>query len=136
MRKILFIDDENTVKPLISQLERSFDFEVTFLQDYRQIDNELQKEYDAVVLDIMMPLNPNDTYLSDEEQAQTNNGRKTGIVLFDKIRIQYPRMPIVFYSEMRGKISCDECAVIVNKPERAQSVAKTINDLIEKVSNS
>jgi CheY-like chemotaxis protein len=135
MRKILFIDDEDTVIPLISQLESFYNFGVTFLQDYRQIDNELQqKEYDAVVLDIMMPLKDEDTYFSEEEKVKTNKGRKTGIVLFDKIREQYPRLPVVFYSAIRGRISCDECAVVVNKPERAQSIAKTINDLIEKVS--
>lgn len=134
MRKILFIDDERiTTEALISQLESSFKFDVTFLQDYRHIDIELQKKCDAIVLDVMMPIL--DSYFSEEEKIKTNNGRKTGIVLFDKIRIQHPRLPIVFYSAMRERISCDECTVIVNKPERAQTIAIIINDLIERVSS-
>ncbi len=136
MRKILFVDDDNSVKALISHLKNFYDFEVTFLQDYRQIDKELQIRYDAVILDIMMPLKNDDSYLSQEEKEKTNNGRKTGLIIFEKIRMQHPRLPIVFYSAVKDRICCDECTVIVNKPELTKSIAKTINDLIEKTSNS
>jgi len=136
MRKILFVDDECSVKALISDLENYFDFKVTFLQDYRQIDKELQTKYDAVILDIMMPLKDDDTYFSQDEKEKTNYGRKTGIIVFEKIRMQYPRLPIIFYSSMMERIYCDECTVVINKPERAKSIAETINILIERISNS
>jgi CheY-like chemotaxis protein len=140
MRKILFIDDEEiTARALISCLERFFEFQVIALQDYRQMDNELQKGCDAVVLDIMMPILEN--YFSEKEITKANSGIQTGIVLFDKIRKQYPQMPIMFYSahysaKQQERMCCDEWTVFLKKPELAQSIAKALNDLIERVSNT
>lgn len=46
MRKILFIDDEaNIANNLQWNLEHSGNFDVIFLQDYRQIDIEIRWDY-------------------------------------------------------------------------------------------
>lgn len=81
----------------------------------------------------MMPILEN--YFSEEEKVNIDFGIKTGLILFDKIRKQYPRMPVVFYTAIRDRIGCDECSIVINKPELAQVIAKTLNDLIERVSN-
>ncbi len=133
MKKILFVDDEKIwVEAIMTLLEKSFNFNVTFLKDYSKIDIELQKKYDAIVLDAMMPII--DSYFSEEEEKEINNGRKTGIVLCDKIRTHYPRLPIVFYSAIKEHIDCDEYTIIIDKPETAKNIANSINKLIERVS--
>jgi len=132
MRNILIIDDDIILKSLASQLELFFEFKVTFIQDYRQVNSELEKNYDAIILDIMMPIL--DSYFSEDEMIMAENGNKTGLVLFDKIRLQYPRIPIMLYSYSRGKVLCDECTIVINKPELAQTIAISLNNLIERVS--
>lgn len=131
MKKILIIDDERITETLCTNLAL-LGFNTLLMQDYRNIDNELKNKYDAIILDVIMPIL--DSYFSEEEIEKAHDGLDTGIVLFDKIRKQYPKLPIVFYSARSG-IYCDECTAFISKPVMVQSIAKIINDLIEKVSN-
>jgi len=133
MKKVLFIDDEKITEALCSNLEQ-FAFYVTHLQDYSLLDNELTKGYDAIILDVMMPICS--SFFSKDEIIKAEGGRRTGIVLFDRIRIKYPKMPVVFYSSIQDRINCDEYAVIASKPQLTKSLAKIVNDLIEKVEKS
>lgn len=134
MKKILIVDDENITKSLSEQLENFYEFNVTLLQDYSQIDNELLKGYDAIVLDLMMPVIV--SYFSEDEIIKAEKGMRTGIVLFDKIRTKLPRIPIVFHSAVRTRIECDEYTIVVRKPELVHLFAKTLNELIERLSTS
>lgn len=134
MRKILFIDDEkDTVKSLINQLETHYNFEINLIQDYRKINKKLICKYDVIILDVMMPLFVQDSYLSNKEKEKTDNGRKTGVIIFEKIRLDFPYLPIIFYTARKDRICCDASTLIVNKPVLAKSIVKTINYLIDRI---
>ena len=129
MKKVLVIDDEITIKTLCSQLESFFDFEVTLLHDYRLWELELNNGYNAIIIDVAMPILP--SFFVEDEVKNAENGLKTGIVLFEKIRMSYPEIPIIFYSFTKERICCDEKTIIIRKPKLSRTIANALNYLID-----
>ena len=130
MSKILYIDDEiYLTNSLCKNLMSNYGFKVDLITDYRGFENELKKGYDCIMLDVMMPILP--SFFTAEELATIQNESKVGILLFNKIRKLYPKMPILFYSAVRS-LECDEYSAFLRKPELTKTIADILKLLIER----
>lgn len=56
MYKILVVDDDNEIRNAIVELLKTENYEVVDLSDGSQVDEVLDKSFDLIILDIMMPL--------------------------------------------------------------------------------
>ncbi len=136
MRHILFIDDEKvTLNALIYNLRVSYDFDVTLVEDYRNIDKIVIEKFDVLILDVMMQLHETDFYFSDQERKLTCGGLRTGFVIYNKLRIKYPRLPIVIYSSTHTSVSLDDYTLVMYKPALASTFSNSINNFIDTVLN-
>ena len=130
MKKILIIDDQPIMcRHLADQLNLQFDIEADVKSEYIYLDKWFEKDYNAVVLDVMMPFD--EDFFKDEKSDSPKNELTTGILLFRKIRRKSPKMPVIFYTAICSPIECDERTIIIRKPDLASRVAKTINAFIE-----
>jgi CheY-like chemotaxis protein len=128
MKKILFIDDDKlTMTSFYEDLLQNYFFEVVWVQDAEFAIQTLENtKFDAIIMDIMMPLPK--TLFNYDEKRQAENGLSTGVVLFKKIRELYPKLPILIYSA-KGEVKVDEFSYYFRKPE----LTKTVVDKIEKM---
>ena len=130
MSKILYIDDEIYIThSLCKNLTSIYGFKVDLITDYRKFENELQKGYDCIMLDVMMPILP--SFFTTDELLTIKSESKVGVVLFNKIRKLYPKIPILFYSAI-SSIECDEYSAFLRKPELAKNIADNLKLLIER----
>ena len=130
MKKVLIIDDEPFICHHIANVLRvKYNIDTEIIKTYNNLEKRLEKGYDAVVLDIMMPFDK--TFFGDMELSDSYPELCTGILLFKKIRHIYPKMPIIYHTAMR-RVECDERSMILTKPVLASVAAQTINDFIER----
>lgn len=129
-RKVLIIDDEPIMcKHLADVLSDKYDMEVNITQNYSNMERYFKLgSYSVVVLDIMMPYDKE--FFSDIQHHGDFPELSTGQFLFHRIRHKYPQLPILFYTARRQGIECDGRSMVLNKPNLAVNVAKTINDFI------
>lgn len=133
MKRILIIDDEPLFCGCIADVLRTkYEMEVVVQRTYTDLERLLTTGFDAVVLDVMMPFDK--AYFADMNVLETFPDLMTGKLLFKKIRRNYPKIPIIFHTALR-EIECDGRSMIINKPNLAISVAKSINDFIDRCEN-
>lgn len=116
--KFLLIDDERVVMEWLRDelFDEGHDVDVicTTEEAVRRIEGGLEN-YDAVILDIMMEVAHLDIVKAD-------GGMLTGRVLFDRIRLQKPSIPVVFLTN-RADLDIDALAP---KDRRARLLRKTV----------
>jgi len=128
MKRILIIDDDaKLTKPLVSDLNATHGLEVVWLETAYDIVKTLKgSTFDAVILDIMMPI-PEDW--SSDEQRRSEQGLSTGIVLFYKIRKDQPKLPILIYSAKKVLIQ-DKFTIVLTKPEFPEVIVENLEKLM------
>jgi len=128
MKRILIIDDDVKItRLLVNDLINKHRFEVVWLQTAYDILKTLKGSlFDAVILDIMMPI-PEDWTI--DEKRRSANGLATGIILFEKIRNVYPLIPIIIYSAKKATIK-DKYTSFLSKPEFPDVIVEHLNKLI------
>ena len=82
MAKILFLEDEPTIREVLTEYMKMQNYEVTGAEDGRQAIEKLEQEtFDMAVLDIMVP-------------------RTSGLEVLDIIRGQYPDMAVIMLTAL------------------------------------
>lgn len=88
--KILFVDDERTPTEYFVNALRA-DHEVHFVRKAADAKKEVTKaegfDYDAVILDIMMPPGP--------YGAESPDGLRTGLYILRDLRLRHPEIPVI-----------------------------------------
>lgn len=131
MRKILIIDDQPIMCNHLAEILRTkYGMEVIIRNTYTNMNQILQSGCDAVVLDVMMPYDKD--YFADVDICDEFPEFSTGKYLFKKIRREYPQLPVIFHTALREQIECDGRSIIINKPNLAVKVAKSICDFIKR----
>jgi DNA-binding NarL/FixJ family response regulator len=130
-KKILFVDDEvQTSLGLRNVLQNEYDFEVKFISIAQEVLPELsQIKYDAVILDIMLPFEK--SYYTDNELKRIENGLATGMIILERIRIEFPKLPVLIYSA-KNNIKIDAYTHYLRKPELVKAIAAELNELLKK----
>ena len=97
MKKILIVDDDvKIISYLKDDLTNTYHFDVNWLTEAGNVMETLNgAQFDAIILDIMMPV---PSFWTDDETRRAECGLRTGIVLFEKIRSQFPFIPIIIYT--------------------------------------
>ena len=126
---ILIVDDDVKSTPFLhNDLKETHHFDVTFLQSADDVLLTLKgSRYDAVILDIMMPV-PEDW--SRYEKTNSEKGLSTGLILFKKIRAEFPQIPIVIYTAKKNMSIMDQFTVILEKPEFNAVIVEHLNRLM------
>jgi CheY-like chemotaxis protein len=128
MKKILYIEDE---KFLLEQIQIALvDFDiVTASSAVEGMELVDQMDFDAVLLDIMMP--PPD----DIDPEIVGYGRTTGVEICRRIRNLKPYLPIVILSVARdpgilGKVKAAGANEILHKPALPNKIIETLNKVL------
>lgn len=126
--KILIVDPDKKATPyLIEDLTETYSFSVTWLSTADNVMETLQNsKFDAVISSVIMPIPQN---WDDSARRRANKSLNTGLVLLEKIRQQYPNLPVVVMSTTRRHIKNDGFTIELDKP----SFIKTIVDEIKKL---
>ena len=123
--KILIIDDEpNVCRYIANEFYDSLNVESIIIDNYTCLEHILDDRFSAVILDVMMPVLPG--FFSEEEMNEIQGGYHTGFILFNRIRKKYPKLPIIYYTSYSSQIYCDECSIIIKKPELGKVVVKSV----------
>ena len=131
MNKILLIDDDKrTVSALIEDLVETYKFQVTCLTNADEVLLELNEvKYDAIILDVMMPVPVSWTI---NEKSEAALGLATGVVLYKKIRKIFSTIPILILSAREFiDIKSDKFSLYIRKPESIAGIVKNINKLLK-----
>lgn len=128
MKKILIVDEDVKIMSYLdADLKSTHNFDVIWLTSAEKVIETLSSSvFDAIILDIMMPIPPD---WSSDEQRRAESGLSTGIVLFEKIRVQFPSIPIIVYSAKRVSIE-DKYTSILRKPVLNSEIVEHLNKLI------
>ncbi|WP_088241936.1 response regulator [Calothrix rhizosoleniae] len=118
LANILFVDDEpRGIKNFIDELIFS-GYQVNFQNNIDSAEKYLQQHHNTiqlVILDIMMP--PGETL----RMQDTDNGMKTGILFRNKIRSDFPELPIILFTnfhpdpQLKQEIHDDPKSLLLQK---------------------
>lgn len=128
MKRILIVDDDIKITSYLNDdLKSSFGFEVLWLVSADDVIKTLTgSKFDAMILDIMMPI-PEEW--SFDETRRSMDGLSTGLILLEKIRALFPKLPIVIYSAKKVTVT-DKYVVTLNKPEISFEIVEQLNKLM------
>jgi DNA-binding response OmpR family regulator len=128
MKKILVIDDDVKItRPLVMDLKATYGFDVVWLDTAYDVFKTLKgSTFNAVILDIMMPV-PEDW--SFDEQRRSEKGLSTGLIIHEKIRNEYPNLPIIIYSAKKVSIK-DHLTKFLSKPEFPEIIVENLEKLM------
>jgi DNA-binding response OmpR family regulator len=119
MTKILFVDDEpRWVEPYRRELQDAgfeVDQENTIVGAIKYLDDH-GAQLSLLILDIMMP---HGTIFTAEE---TRNGRRTGVLMFKRVRETFPTLPVIFLTNVSDEtvevyVRQQSCCLLIRKPE-------------------
>ncbi|MDQ1327021.1 MAG: hypothetical protein QG641_301 [Candidatus Poribacteria bacterium] len=127
-KKVLYIEDEKFLLEQIQIALEDFDI-VPASSAVKGMELVNQMDFDAVLLDIMMP--PPD----DIDPEIVGYGRTTGVEICRRIRNLKPHLPIVILSVARdpgilGKIKDAGANEILHKPALPNKIIETLNKVI------
>lgn len=127
-KKVLYIEDE---KFLLEQVQIALeDFDIVLASSaVKGMELVNKMDFDAVLLDIMMP--PPD----DIDPEIVGYGRTTGVEICRRIRNLKPHLPIVILSVVRdpgilGKIKDAGANEILYKPALPNKIIETLNKVL------
>lgn len=136
MSDILLIDDERLPMKYYSRAFEMNNFEVKQCLDpdsALEYINRKKPKLKAIILDIMML--PGKKYSSED----TNNGLKTGILLYKDLRVIYPDTPIIFLTNVSNpEISKlpSETAATLEIVQKIEFPPFELVELVEKMINN
>jgi CheY-like chemotaxis protein len=129
-KRVLFIEDE---KFFLDQIQMALsDYDITPAYSAPEGIEIAQKEdFDAVLLDIMMP--PSE----DMDPEAVNYGRSTGVEVCKKIKELKPALPVIVLSVVRdtgilGKITEAGAIEVINKPASSSEVRAALDKVLGK----
>ena len=127
-KKVLYIEDEKFLLEQVQIALEDFDI-VPASSAARSMELVNEMDFDAVLLDIMMP--PPD----DIDPEIVGYGRTTGVEICRRIRNLKPHLPIVILSVVRdlgilGKIKDAGANEILYKPALPSKIIETLNKVI------
>ena len=127
-KRILLIDDDTlTLNSFYLELINRYNFDVVWLKKADEAMDALNgAKYDAIILDVMMPI---PEIWTIDEQRRADRGLSTGTVLFEKIRKDYPKIPILIYSA-KGGVETDEYSYYFRKPEFTENIVNRLKKMI------
>jgi DNA-binding response OmpR family regulator len=130
MKKILFVDDDvKTINPLYKDLVSLHLFDILWLLNAEEVMDVLRgSKFDAIILDIMMPT---PEAWSLDEQRRTELGLSTGLILFEKIRLEFSKMPILIYTAKQNVSINNKYTFTLRKPELSSEIVERLNKMIE-----
>lgn len=114
---ILFVDDEKRgINTHVEELKLS-GYEVVFIKDVDSAFEYLKENYPEIkliILDVMMP--PGRLF----KDSETRDGMTTGISFHQKIRQEFPALPIIIFTNYNGdeleqQIGQDSNSKLLNK---------------------
>lgn len=123
MKKIiLFIDDENRgMESYYQELRLEFknQYEIKFINDIDKANQFLEqnpKNIQLIILDVMMPLG------EIFKSIDADDGLKTGIRFYEKIRQDFPQLLIIMFTnyfneELETKINADQNSLFLHKED-------------------
>jgi len=120
MSSILLIDDEKLPMDYYIRALKLSNLEVKQFFDPESVVKFIKQKKPhpkAIILDIMML--PGNMY----NQEETNNGLRTGILLYKDLRVHYPNIPIVFLTN----VSSPDIPRLPNETEETLVVAQKID---------
>jgi len=129
MKKILLIDDDHsTISYLREWLEDQDHFKVTNITKAEDVIEALSNtHYDAIILDMMMPIPQLWTAI---EKESSQNGLATGLILFQKIRSKLPSIPILINSAREIPFDLDKFSSAIRKPESLHVISNQLKELM------
>ena len=131
--KILFIDDEKKRNEfLVADLRQHFDLQIDWVRDVKSMLESLSNDYDAIILDIMLPV---DESFTIDEKKKSLNGLATGLVLIERIRKIKEKIPILVYSargDIQEYISGQKYITYLQKPKEPAVLMDELNTFIKK----
>ena len=128
MKRVLFLDDDLNIANSIKEDLQEYGYEIDLINHpEKALVFFEKKEYDAILLDLMMPI---PELFTLEEKEESNMGMNTGQVIMNRIRRINPKIPILIYSA-RSKIKTDDYSVFIRKPVFTKELAEILKDLIK-----
>jgi CheY-like chemotaxis protein len=128
MKKILLIDDDKkTPAFLIEDLTLTHGYDVVVLTSAVNVIEEMHNnKFDAIIVDIMLPIPANWT---EEEKREANLGLNTGAILIRKIREQFPTIPILVLTAKEFTPEGKNIS-LVRKPDSIANIVSQIENLL------
>jgi CheY-like chemotaxis protein len=129
MKSIFLVDDNNRgiIMNLIGELEAN-NYKVFFTDDIKSlIESISDNKYDALILDIMMPIPES---WSMELKKASAFGNRTGVVLFNLIRKSFPTLPVLIYSAYSHDITNNQYTYSIRKPELPVVIIQKLGELL------
>jgi DNA-binding NtrC family response regulator len=129
--KAIWIDDDSYRAKSLLDLLDLYGINTILYSDLNDALMNIRQDYkniDVIILDILMP--PGNLFTCNE----TNEGRKTGILLYEKIRDIF-KGPIIFYSVLsdihfiKQLVAKDSKLAYLQKPTSVERIIKSIMDL-------
>ena len=133
MDRVLYLDDELDLAESIPLLLRAHGLDVTGTTSIAEaLQLFADRDFDAVLLDIMMPPTP------DMDARSLDYGRKTGVEIVRRMKKIKPEVPIVAFTVLTEPAGLDELRLagvssIINKPTEVDAIAHALRQVIRKV---
>jgi DNA-binding response OmpR family regulator len=130
MKKVLLIDDDlgGILSYLMEDL-KFYGFTVTAINKSEDVLECLKaNQFHAIILDIMMPM---PEAWSLDEQRRSELGLSTGLILFEKIRLEFSEMPILIYTAKHNVEINNKYTFTLRKPELSSEIVERINKMID-----
>jgi two-component system response regulator HydG len=129
MPRILYLEDEDNLVQFLPLVLKEKGLELVSTSSIKEALRKLaEEEFDAVLLDIMMP--------PTEDMAAENldYGRKTGIEVARRMKRIKPKTPIVAFtvttdSELLKEIKKAGAAAILHKPAEVDQIVQALEPL-------
>lgn len=102
MSKVLVVDDESSFESTLNRLMVIHSLEVDWCRHPSDFLKSIKNEHELIILDIMMPLDPEIANLKINISVDNEDGLETGIILYYFIRQNYPNKKVIF-SSARGE---------------------------------
>lgn len=129
MAKVLFLEDERILVEDLPVLLKEEGIEMKSTTSINQaLEWFAEEEFDAVLLDIMMPLE------KDMDAEQLDYGRETGVEVARRMKAIKPDVPIVALTvrrdpEIQAKMREAGVAMILNKPSELEQIATVLRQV-------
>lgn len=129
MPKILYLENEDSLVQYLPLVLKEKGLEVIAMSSIKDALQKLaNEEFDAILLDIMMP--PGE----DMDAEKLEYGRKTGIEVARRMKRIKPKTPIVAFTVITDRKLLDEIkkagiTVVLNKPAEVDQIVQALETL-------
>ena len=132
--RILYLEDDPALTELLPEVIRNSaqDIRIVGTTSINEALHQIETEdYDAVLLDIMMPP------IDDMPEVETEFGRLTGIVVAQRMKSIKPDIPIIAFTHLsdpliRNKIREAGISSVITKPAEPESIIDSLIRYVQK----